>query len=73
MRMRMSEFLGKIGRGAAWTIGSMKPIEQNKIVISSFFGKGYGDNLRPIAEELMRRRKCGSPLISRRQTHCRRA
>lgn len=53
----MSEFLNKIGRGAAWTIGRMLPIEQNKIVISSYYGRGFGDNLRPIAEELLRRDK----------------
>lgn len=53
----MSEFLNKIGRAAAWTIGRKLPIEQNKIVISSYYGRGFGDNLRPIAEELLRRDK----------------
>lgn len=52
----MSDLLDKIGKGAAWTIGRMLPVQRNKIVISSYYGKGFGDNLRPIAEELLRRR-----------------
>lgn len=31
------------------------PIKRNKIVISSYFGKGYGDNGKYIVEELLRR------------------
>lgn len=30
------------------------PIKKNKIVISSFYGRGYGDNLKYIAEKLLK-------------------
>lgn len=36
---------------------SLKPIENNKIVCNNFLGKGYGDNPKYIAEELLRRNK----------------
>ena len=51
----MSDLLSKLAKGAAWTLFRMRPIEKNKIVISSYYGRGFGDNLRPIAEELLRR------------------
>lgn len=30
------------------------PVDKNKIIMSNFYGKGYGDNLKPIAEELLK-------------------
>ena len=38
-----------------WGIGSMLPIQKNKIVVTNFYGRGYGDNLKPIVAELLRR------------------
>ena len=38
-----------------WNAGRMLPIQQNKIVITSFYGRGYGDNFKPIVEELLKR------------------
>lgn len=51
----MSELFDKLGRAAAWSLYRNKPVEENKIVFSSYYGAGFGDNLRPIAEELLRR------------------
>ena len=36
-------------------IGRLLPVDSRKIVFSSYYGKGFGDNLRPVAEELLRR------------------
>lgn len=33
----------------------MLPVQGNKIVVSNFYGRGYGDHLKPIVEELLRR------------------
>lgn len=35
----------------------MFPIKNNKVVITSYFGKGYGDNAKYIAEELLKEEK----------------
>ncbi|EIQ7151429.1 CDP-glycerol glycerophosphotransferase family protein, partial [Enterococcus faecalis] len=34
----------------------MRPINKNKIVVSSYFGKGYGDNPKYICEYLLSKR-----------------
>ena len=47
--------LKQLGVKAGWILGRLLPVDPKKIVFSSFYGKGFGDNLRPIAEELLRR------------------
>jgi CDP-glycerol glycerophosphotransferase len=41
----------------AWQLFSLCPIQKGKIIFSNFNGKGFGDNPRYIAEELIRQ-KC---------------
>lgn len=60
--------LGDALSGAAWGLGRMLPVRKNKIVISHFYGRGYGDNPRGIAEALLQQDRpldivwlCGSP------------
>lgn len=38
------------------------PINNKKIVITNFYGKGYGDNCKYIAEEVLRR-KLGCDIV----------
>lgn len=40
-----------------WYMFSIKPIQDNKIVISSYFGRGFSDNAKYIVEELLKRDK----------------
>ena len=47
--------LKQLGVKAGWILGRLLPVDPKKIVFSSFYGKGFGDNLRPIAEELLHR------------------
>ncbi|MBQ9269366.1 MAG: CDP-glycerol glycerophosphotransferase family protein [Oscillospiraceae bacterium] len=47
--------LKQLGVKAGWILGRLLPVDPKKIVFSSYCGKGFGDNLRPIAEELLRR------------------
>lgn len=47
--------LNKIASAAAWAVCGLLPIKKNKIVASSFYGKGYSDNPKAIFEELRRR------------------
>lgn len=41
-------------RPLAYLVGWFMPIDNNKIVVSSFSGKGYGDNPKYIVEELIK-------------------
>ncbi len=41
--------------GAAWMLGRLMPVDGRKVVISNYYGRGYGDNLKAIAEELLKR------------------
>lgn len=38
-----------------WFRGRGLPIDENKIVVTSFYGRGYGDNPKAIASELLKR------------------
>lgn len=38
----------------AWIVCRFIPIDSNKIVISSYYGRGYGDNPKYIVEELLK-------------------
>ncbi len=49
----MSNFIRKILSAATWTLFRIPPIKNNKIVFSSFNGKGYGGNPKAIAEALL--------------------
>lgn len=46
----------KAASALLWSAGRVLPIQKKKIVVSNFYGRGYGDNLKPIVEELLRRR-----------------
>ncbi len=48
-------FVSKIASAAAWTLFGLMPVKKNKIVASSFYGKGYSDNPKAIIEELRQR------------------
>jgi CDP-glycerol glycerophosphotransferase len=39
-----------------WIRGRSLPIEKNKIVVTSFYGRGYGDNPKGIVNELLKRK-----------------
>ncbi len=45
----------KAASAGMWTLGRLLPVQKNKIVISSYYGRGYGDNAKPIVEELLKR------------------
>ncbi len=45
----------RLASAALWAEGRMLPVQGNKIVVS-FLRRGYGDHLKPIVEELLRRR-----------------
>lgn len=47
----------KIKSALFWNAGRFLPVQKNKIVVTSYYGRGYGDNLKPIVEELLRRKK----------------
>lgn len=47
----------KLKKAAAWTTGRLLPIQNNKIVVSSFYGRGYSDNPKAIVDELLQRGK----------------
>lgn len=51
----MGNTLEKLTTGAAWMLGRLLPVDKKKVVISNFYGRGYGDNPKAIAEELLRR------------------
>ena len=45
----------KIASAVLWNIGRFLPVQNNKIVVTNFYGRGYGDNPKPIVAELLRR------------------
>lgn len=53
----MNKYFQKLETAAAWIAGKKLPIENNKIVVTSFYGRGYGDNPKGIVEELLKRGK----------------
>lgn len=38
-----------------WNLGRILPVQNNKIVVTSFYGRGYGDNFKPVVAELLDR------------------
>lgn len=47
--------LSKLSRNALWQLFSFLPKNKNKAVCQSFYGRGYSDSPRAIAEELRKR------------------
>jgi CDP-glycerol glycerophosphotransferase len=45
----------KLLTGLWWLICRLFPVKKNKIVISSYYGRGYSDSPKAIADELLRR------------------
>ena len=43
--------------GVCWIIFRAFPICKRKVVISSYYGRGYGDNPKYIAQELLKKNK----------------
>lgn len=52
MNKRIEWILNEIRIRAYYSITYLFPIKKNRIVLSSFYGKGYGDNPKYIAEQL---------------------
>lgn len=48
-------FAAKAASALLWNAGRVLPVQKNKIVVTNFYGRGYGDNLKPIVEELLKR------------------
>lgn len=48
-------FAEKAASALLWNAGRALPVQHNKIVVTNFYGRGYGDNLKPIVAELLRR------------------
>ncbi len=53
----MRRLLFRIRKGVIWVICRLFPVTQNKIVVSSYYGRGYGDNAKYIVEELLKQDK----------------
>lgn len=51
----MRRIVNAIVKRLLWGICYLLPIKQNRLVISSFYGRGYGDNLKYVVNELIRR------------------
>ncbi|HBI63700.1 MAG TPA: glycerophosphotransferase, partial [Clostridiales bacterium] len=45
----------KVQKGLAWTLYSALPVRKNKVVVTSFYGRGYSDNPKAIVDELLTR------------------
>ena len=48
-------FPARAAAALLWNAGRLLPVQKNKIVVTNFYGRGYGDNLKPIVAELLRR------------------
>ncbi len=47
--------VNKIQKGLAWTLGRVRAVQNNKIVVTSHYGRGYSDNPKAIVDELLTR------------------
>ncbi len=56
------KIIRKAASAGMWAFGRVLPIQKNKIVISSYYGRGYGDNSKAIVEELLKR-KCDLDIV----------
>lgn len=48
------KLISKLASACAWTAFGLLPIRKNKIVVTSFYGKGYSDNPKGIVDALLR-------------------
>lgn len=55
----MKNIIKKIINRAVWLLCRMLPVEKNKIVVSSYYGRGYCDNPKAIVNELIKRNYSG--------------
>lgn len=51
----MTNGIKKIGTAFAWLFCRLLPINPRKIVVSNYYGRGFGDNPKAIVQELLRR------------------
>ena len=51
----MKKLIRKLLMAFIWGIGKILPVNPQKIVFTNFYGKGYGDNPKAIAEELIKK------------------
>lgn len=49
----MADLLRKMASGAVWQACRLLPVQKNKVVFSSFGGKGFGDNPKAVALKLL--------------------
>lgn len=49
----VKRFLRRAWKASAWILCRLLPVQRNKIVISNYYGRGYGDNAKYIAEFLL--------------------
>lgn len=49
----MKTLIRGIKKAIIWIVCRLFPVNKKKIVISSYYGRGYGDNLKYIAEKLL--------------------
>lgn len=53
--MTLQRLVNAVLRRIMWGIGFFLPIKKNKVLVSSYYGRGYGDNPKYIVEELLHR------------------
>lgn len=51
----MKAIFQKLLVGITWVLCRLLPVNPRKIVVTSFYGLGFGDNPKPIVQELLRR------------------
>lgn len=52
-KIKIKSLLLSIARRTVFFIGCLRPVKKERIVVSSFYGRGYGDNIKYIVECLM--------------------
>lgn len=55
----MKKIFTKVKKLIAWIVCRFIPVDQKKVVVVNFVGRGYGDNAKYITEQLL---KTGSPM-----------
>lgn len=52
--MVIYKLMNALRRRVVWYVCWLLPVQKNKVIASSYYGKGYGDNPKYIVEELLR-------------------
>ena len=52
--MKISRYIEAIARRLVWGVCWFLPVQKNKVLASSYYGKGYGDNPKYIVNELLK-------------------